>query len=34
MENFPAGKNDNVRSVLVKIVRWSLKVHKCFCHSV
>ena len=33
MESFLVGKKDIVQSVLVKIVRLSLKVHKFLCHS-
>lgn len=31
---FPVGENDIIRSVLVNIVRLSLKAHKFLCHSL
>lgn len=34
MEKLPVGKNDIVRSVLAKIVRLSLIVHKFLCYSL
>ena len=34
MWKFPVGENDIIRSVLVNIVRLSLKAHKFLCHTV